>query len=805
MGRMGRSLVLVVGMLTLACGSGAGGEGTGDAASDAGSDLREVGVEIVEVRADATESPAEVVEVRADAMEPPAEVVEVRADAMEPPAEVVEVLADAMEPPAEVVDVGADAMEPPAEVVEVHADAMEPPAEVVDVGVDAMEPPVEVVDVGVDAMEPPVEVVDVGVDASEADAGPGPSVYPTFAEARFDGVPLQKRVPGIRLLLSYSGDDGDAATCGATTWRLGNRVVLTGESPDGIPRGRLTGATLYVDVDEQDPDLDVYPTADGELRPYPFAVDVLDAEHRRLWRGRLREPVQIREYVARAMEEKASTEFSPLVAPLVSSVLQADLEALSVVVPALPDARYLQFSRDLSAAERLALAADSSCALDPQGRLVLPIDAGNGPVDEVALDAVPEVPLSIFHDLAPGLEVTRLWGTADPADAVNVAILADGFQAAEKGAFETHAQAVAEALLAHEPYASLAPRVNVWRVWTPSAESGVAYDCDCPSYGAPGSCTDPTPACKDGLRDTMYGSDFVLRSVMKLLGTPPDPQADRMIVPLRLARVALAMSVSAEDGTPVSADAAFVLANDAKEAAFGLFYAAVTTSFAATDGEAYLGEVATHEFGHAFGLLGDEYHVSSDVCQVFELTPLFPNFSPIGAGPDDLAWAPWVSLDGPYPNTTDQGTADDVGCFVPAPGGGLCADDQGQPLVCRPQKTCKMKTNSGELCAVCRDHVLKRLFARVDLLADPLFALDQLGPTTFRLAMGVSDDAVTTTWRVDGAVVQQTPAFAPLELDVAALGSGAHGVLLEVTHATPLSRLWTAGLTERAGLTVTVP
>jgi len=772
------ALVVIVG-----CGTSSGRREPGpDARTDVGGDAPDVAA--TDAR-DVTQ-PSDVAELEASDVTQPS-------DVAEPDGTDVTQPSDVAEPDGTDVTQPFDVAEPEGGDVTQPFDVAEPDGTDVTQPTDAAEPD------GTDVTQPP-DVAEAAPEQVEP-----PSVYPTFAAARFDGVPLPKKVPGVRLFLSYTGDDGDAPTCGAVTWRLGNRVVLSGTSPDGVGRGRLTGATLFVDVDEQDPDLDVYPTVDGELRPYPFVVDVLDQDHQRLWRGRLREPIQIREYVARAMEEKAGMEFSPLLAPLVSSVLHADLEALSIVVPDLPGARYVRFSRDLSFAERLSLAADPACPLDPDAPLVIPADAGDGPQDEVLLSALPEVPLATLSGLTPEIEVVRVAGNADPAEAVNVAILADGFRVEDKAAFVTHAQAVADTLLNQEPYASLAARVNVWRVWTPSVEAGVAYDCDCPAFGAPGTCASPSPDCKDALRDTVYGSDFVIRSVFKLLGTPPDPQADRMIVPLHLARVALAMSLSADDGTPVSADAAFVLANSSKEAAFGLFYAAITTAYATTGDEAYLGEVATHEFGHAFGLLGDEYHTASDICQVFDLTPLFPNFSPLAADAAGLAWAPWVTLAPPYPNTEDQGTAADVGCFVPAPGGGLCVDDQGQPLVCRAQKTCKMKTNEGDFCAVCRDHVLKRIFARVDLLRDALFTLTETGAGTFQVDTGVTEAAVETTWSLDGVAVQQTPAFAPFELDVAALEPGPHELALEVRYVTPFVRLWSEGLRERMTALVTVP
>ena len=142
--------------------------------------------------------------------------------------------------------------------------------------------------------------------------------------------------------------------------------------------------------------------------------------------------------------------------------------------------------------------------------------------------------------------------------------------------------------------------------------------------------------------------------------------------------------------------------------------------------------------GHAFGLLGDEYAKSSDVCQSFELTPLFPNFSPIMDAAEDLPWAPWVTLPGPYPNASSDVGADDVGCVIPGPGGGQCLAD-GQETLCRAQNACKMKSSSlDHFCVVCEDHLIHRLFRHIDLIADPVFGITALRGDSYWLDVGLS-------------------------------------------------------------------
>jgi hypothetical protein len=566
----------------------------------------------------------------------------------------------------------------------------------------------------------------------------------------------------------------------------------------------LTGASLYYDVDQWD-EGDLYPDRDGVLRPFPFQVELLDAGGAVLWRGRLREPLQIREYVAQAVQEYAGMPMSPLIATLVSSALKADLEALTLVVPDLPEAAALRFRRDLTVAEQLGIPGDPQCALDPLQPMVLPVTIGSQTWAEVPLAELPEVPLTTFTDLVGQPTVKRLWGgNSDPAQAVDVVILGDGFQDGQEALFDARAQDVLQGLLNLAEYATFSSFLNVYSVWTPSPDAGASFDCTCSFWdSASNDCTSPAPGCVDAIRKNVYGSVFTVRALYKLMpgGQPPDLGPDRNLLPLYMYRIGMAMSLDAPDGVPIAADTAVVVVNDQKLGAFGLFNAGITTGYTQW-GNDFFGEVATHEMGHTFGMLGDEYSTSSDLCQVFELTPLFPNFSPIPDSVQDLAWAPWATLEPPYPNTEDQGTADDVGCFVPPPGGGVCEDDQGNPLVCRAAKTCKMKTNEGAFCPVCGNHVLKRIFRHLDLLDAPIFEVSQPSPGVFRLDVARAPLPMTATWSVDGMLVQAGPAYGPLDLDLNGAEYGPHEVRLDVEYASDAVRLWREAFQE--SMTVTV-
>jgi hypothetical protein len=361
-----------------------------------------------------------------------------------------------------------------------------------------------------------------------------------------------------------------------------------------------------------------------------------------------------------------------------------------------------------------------------------------------------------------------------------------------------------------EPFKSFSQLINVWTLWAPSAEVGTSYDCACTHWDSPAqNCLSPMDGCKDGFRNVMFGSIFTVRALFGLmpLSPPPDLATDRNLFPMYLFRIAMAQSLTAADGTPVSGEAAFMLTNSPKEGAFGLYNASLSTAYA-LEGVGNLAEVATHEMGHAFGVLGDEYTTSTDICQVFELTALFPNFSLIPEVAQDIPWEPWVTLNGPYPNTEDQGTAGDVGCFIPGPGGGKCCMDgdcgKGY-LSCRPMKTCKMKSSSAKFCPVCTEHLIKRIFEHVDVILSEKFAVTKQEGAKLELTVDVSLTDVATTWRLDGVEVQSTAAYAPYVLDLAGLAPGDHTLKLAVRAGGDKVKVWTDSVTESMEVTVTVP
>ncbi len=71
--------------------------------------------------------------------------------------------------------------------------------------------------------------------------------------------------------------------------------------------------------------------------------------------------------------------------------------------------------------------------------------------------------------------VQKLVTHGDPVDKFNVVVLGDGFPVPELSTFDEYAELIAVRLLNVKPFDAVAERINVWKVSTPSADSGVTF------------------------------------------------------------------------------------------------------------------------------------------------------------------------------------------------------------------------------------------------------------------------------------------------------------------------------------------
>lgn len=260
--------------------------------------------------------------------------------------------------------------------------------------------------------------------------------------------------------------------------------------------------------------------------------------------------------------------------------------------------------------------------------------------------------------------------SGDLADCVDIAILADGYTAEEMPKFMKDCERAVNALFSHEPFTSMKNKFNVVAVASPSHDSG-------PSIPRMGIWKQS--ACGTHY-DTFYTDRYLMTSdIHHIYDLLSDVPFEHIIV----------------------------MVNSATYGGGGIYnQITVTTSDHPT-----FKPVLVHEFGHAFGGLGDEYDYGDDMANQYnsETEPWEPNLTTLV----DFAskWADMVPAGTPIPTpkvnipyfrtarTAEEwaqinAVSQRVGVFE---GGGYQTHG-----VYRPAQECRMKINEVQyFCPVC--------------------------------------------------------------------------------------------------------
>ena len=237
--------------------------------------------------------------------------------------------------------------------------------------------------------------------------------------------------------------------------------------------------------------------------------------------------------------------------------------------------------------------------------------------------------------------------SGDPKEKIDIAILAEGYTAEEMDVFYKDAQATVDALLSHEPFASMKDRFNIVAVAAPSEDSGVSV----PREGL---------WCRttvDSHFDTFY--------------------SDRYLTTLHLSRMHDALS-----GVPY--EHIIILANTDTYGGGGIYNSYTLT----TAHHSAFAPVVVHEFGHSFGGLTDEYAYDDQYVEYY-----YPDIEPWEQNITTMA-----DFSKKWKDLYEKGV---VGLVE---GGGYQTKG-----VWRPQEDCRMRTNAAEaFCPVC-ERALRRL------------------------------------------------------------------------------------------------
>ena len=277
-------------------------------------------------------------------------------------------------------------------------------------------------------------------------------------------------------------------------------------------------------------------------------------------------------------------------------------------------------------------------------------------------------PSSIFIDRSSLVEnkVAKIRDNGESSDKVDLVFIAEGYTKAEQKKFFKDAERFTEALFACPPFDSCRDRFNVWAVGTVSEESGTS------SSG--------TGVYKNTALNTGYYTFGLDRYL-----TTSDMKAIKDAV------------------WNVPCDAVFLLINTDTYGGGGIYnsYACGTADNARTP------DVFTHEFGHSFAGLGDEYFESTVAYDEnyynLKLELWEPNITTLVDF--DRKWKDLLPEGTPVPTPLNDETKDKIGVFE---GGGYLSEG-----IYRPVDHCMMR-DYAPFCPACSRAILMM----VDYLID---------------------------------------------------------------------------------------
>ena len=242
----------------------------------------------------------------------------------------------------------------------------------------------------------------------------------------------------------------------------------------------------------------------------------------------------------------------------------------------------------------------------------------------------------------------------DSRDKIDVAILAEGYTAAQTDSFYRHAEEAVSSILSHEPFASKKDRFNFVAVACESIDSGVSI----PRLGQ--------------WRDTAVRSHFSTFYSDRYLTTP-------------------AVKDIHDHLTGIPYEHIIILANTDEYGGGGIYNAYTLT----TARHPMFRPVVVHEFGHSFGGLGDEYFYDNDVMTDTYPTDIEPWEPNVTTDSEHPKWHRLIKPGTPVPTPPEQAAQWPVGVYE-----GAAYSSHG---VYRPADHCRMRDNvTPDFCPACQ-------------------------------------------------------------------------------------------------------
>jgi len=320
---------------------------------------------------------------------------------------------------------------------------------------------------------------------------------------------------------------------------------------------------------------------------------------------------------------------------------------------------------------------------------------------------------------------------------INIVILGDGFTATEQSLFMGKAQNLTNYIFTQAPWSNYKDYFNVFAIKVISNESGVKHAntaTDCPiGVGFAIPVSNP---------DNYFGSQFDYYGI------------HRLVVPTNNTRIANVLS----NNFP-NYDLVLMLANSPYYGGSGGLCATSTLA-----PESF--EVSTHETGHSFANLGDEY-VYIDSFYFGER----PNMTH-ESDPTLIKWKNWLNSD------------ESIGIF------GYSSSNQWY----KPSSNhCKMEALGLPYCAVCRQSIIEKIHVSVNPIVHFTPTETTITSTNPILDFGLTElmkpipNSLKITWQLDASVFENDSET--FQIDQNTLTEGIHSLTASVVDTTDYVRV----------------
>ncbi len=260
------------------------------------------------------------------------------------------------------------------------------------------------------------------------------------------------------------------------------------------------------------------------------------------------------------------------------------------------------------------------------------------------------------------VNVTRIYGSGDPQNSVDLAFIAEGYTANDMEKFRTDVKMMADALFIEAPFREYKDKFNIWAVESVSQDAGT----DIPGEKL--------------YANTILNSTFYTFNLDRYLTTTDIKMVN-------------------DYAASVPHDNIIVLINSERYGGGGVYnYYSGTTV-----GHALSKIVFIHEFGHGFAGLADEYYSSTVAYDEFyplNVEPWEPNITTRVNFSNK--WGEMIKPGIPVPTPAEEKYKNETGLFE---GGGYSAKG-----IFRPEFDCRMKSNGPKgYCSVCAEAVRKTI------------------------------------------------------------------------------------------------